>query len=124
MSRTVDLVEAFVAKHPPLEVETLEQAQFELVDPNDPEGAMRKLPDVTVQAKYCWRLDIGRFTYWIGQDQDANLIKAQTFDEDPGEVVGTLAKVSTDGKTLHYGPVDLHAAIWTRIQAGVTLFEG
>ena len=125
MSRTVDLVEAFVSKRPPVDVETLQQARFELVDPDDPESAMRRLLDATVPTNYCWRLDVGPTTYWICQDQDEKLQRANQAlgqDEDPGSVVGTLAKVSVDGTALHYGPIDLHAAAWERIQVGVKLF--
>lgn len=124
MSRTVDLVKAFVPKRPSSLVETLQQRKFELIDPNDSQGAMRRLPDVTIQAKYCWRLDVEGATHWISQDQDEKLQEANlpaSQDEDPGLVVGTLAKVSVDGNTLHYGPVELYTTAWERIQAQVQM---
>lgn len=127
MSHTADLVKAFAPKRPAREVGTLEVTRSELVDPKDLQGPIRQLPPETVQAKYCWRVDIGQDTYWISQGQDEQLRRACASareDESPGAVVGTIAKVSIDGNTLHHGPVDLHAKAWERIQSSVTLNRG
>lgn len=126
MSRTVDLVKAFVIKRPPVAVATIQQARYELLDPDDPEGAMQRLPDATVSTAYCWRIDVSGRTYWINQDQDSELLKGLVEadpDANQGPVVGTLAKVSVDGEALRYGPVDLNEATWIRIQASAKLFE-
>lgn len=98
MNRTQELVEAFQAKRPPEAVQTVR----------------------AVPASYCWRLDVAGVSHWIGQVNDAELLAAlrpATEDEDQGEIVGTLAKVRLDGKTLAYGPAELHAKPWQRLQA-------
>ena len=122
MSRTIDLVRAFVPKRPDVSVRTLKQDQFELIDSNNPDGEMRKLPSKIVNAQYCWRFDVDNETHWLSQQYDSELIAAQNIDDDDqGQIVGTFAKVSVDGNELHYGPTDLYEKIWTRIQTiGVT----
>ncbi len=114
MSRTIDLVKAFVPKRPVSEVETLEVARYGLVDS---ESEVFRLPDVIVPADYCCRVDTERATFWINQNQDQQLLDALEIGEkNPGAIIGTLAKVSIDGQVLHYGPIDLHNTVWEQIQ--------
>ena len=114
--RTVDLVEAFVAKRPDVAVRTIKQRHYEVLDERNLDS-MKRLDDETVDAQYCWRIDIGNSTHWISQQHDSELIDAQNIDDDDqGTIVGTFAKVSIDGEELHYGPTDLYAKVWARIQ--------
>ncbi len=98
MSTTRELVQAFRAKRPPEAVQTVR----------------------AVPASYCWRLDVTGVSHWIGQVNDAELLAAlrpAIENEDQGEIVGTLAKVRPNGKTLAYGPVELRSKPWQRLQA-------
>lgn len=127
MSTTREPVDAFEAKPLPDEVKTVTVRQFEPIDPDDPEGPMRELEPQIVPASYGWRLDVAGASFWLGQTNDAKLLAAlrpATEDEDQGAVVGTLAKVRPDGKTLAYGPVELHAKPWQRLQALAALVAG
>ena len=120
MSTTRELVEAFNAKRPPDEIQTVLVRQFEPTDPDDPDSSLRELAPQERPATYCWRLDVAWNSYWIGQVNDAKLLEAlkpATEDEDQGAVIGTLAKVRPDGNILAYGPVELHAQQWQRLQA-------
>ena len=120
MSTTRELVEAFNAKRPPDEIQTVLVRQFEPTDPDDLDSPLRELASQERPATYCWRLDVAGASHWIGQVNDGKLLEAlrpATEDEDPGAAVGTLAKVRPDGNTLAYGPVELHAQQWQRLQA-------
>lgn len=120
MSTTRDLVEAFSAKRPPDQVQTMTVRQFESSNLDDSDSPLRELAPQERSATYCWRLDVAGASHWISQGNDAELLAAlssATEDEDRGEIVGTLAKVRPDGKTLAYGPVELYAEPWRRLQA-------
>ena len=128
MNKTRDMVEAFQAKTPPEQVGTVAIRQFELTDPDDEESPIREIASKEVTAAYCWRFDVTGVTYWIGQADDAKMLAAlkpamvpepnsdELTSEDLGPVVGIRAKVRLDGKTLAYGPVDLHDKEWQRLQ--------
>ncbi len=126
MSTTRELVKAFEVKPLPDEVKTVTVRQFELSDPDDLDAPLRELTPIERPASYCWRLDVAGVSYWIGQTNDAELLAAlrpAIEDEDRGAIVGTLAKVRPNGKTLAYGPIELYAKPWQRLQAAGILID-
>lgn len=117
---TRELVQAFRPKLPPDQVQSIAVRQFESTDPDDPDAPLRELPPLDIPATYCWRLDITGTSYWISQQNDAEMLtalKPAAEDEDPGEVVGTLTKVRLDGETLVYGPVEIREKQRQRLKA-------
>lgn len=124
MKTTREMVKEFQAKTPPDQVKTVAVRQFELTDPDDSESPVREIASKNVSATYCWRLDVDGVSHWISQGDSAKMTAARTTateDEDPGPVVGTLAKVRLDGKTLAYGPVELYDKQWQRLQPLVVI---
>lgn len=122
MSTTREMVQDFKAnpESPPDQVKTMTVRQFEATDPDDSVSPLREIAPKDVPVTYCWRVDVASVTYWISQADDTKLmvaLKPAAEDEEPGPVVGMRAKVRPDGKTLAYGPVELRAMPWQRLQA-------
>lgn len=120
MSTTLELAQAFEVKSPPDQIKIVAVRRFELSDPDDPDSPMLELLPQEDSATYCWRLDIADVSHWISQGNDAALLailELATEDEDQGAVVGTLTKVELDGKIRRYGPVELRALPWQRLQS-------
>lgn len=111
---TRELVKRFESRRAPSAVRTTSY----LEETSNENGEVLSERMVSIAAPYAWRFDVGGSTFWSGHESDAKLMAALAApdEEDPGPVVGTMAKVRLDG-SLAYGPVELHANPWRRLQA-------